>query len=300
MLRNQRIAILFGLLAISILCSRTATSQSSAPVGSTPPIQTEKQSDRVPNGTQGTADTQAAPQNAPVGQQKNAPDARDKSGSEVAKNQQDAPEHVSLWGYSMKFGELLLSIVTLLLFLATVGLVLATWLLVRDAKKSSERQLRAYISVRPRTAIDVYAERTPTVTFQVINTGQTPAYNVRYLAIGEILPYPLARNQGDLVSPMEEEISTRPVHAKMHIKGEAIAEQPISMEMYRAMIGTTHRFYLAGIVFYEDVFGITRKTKFCAYFGGPEYDHIATLAHHERQRPVYMDWIFADVHNEAT
>jgi hypothetical protein len=205
-----------------------------------------------------------------------------------------------LLGYRLKVTDTLLAGFTFLLFLATVALWGSTRKLVQRADKNSERQLRAYIAVRPSKAINVYPEKTPQIDFIIENTGQTPAYKVRYVAIAEILDHPLVDNQGDLVQPDPAgKLPAQVIHSHAHISGEAVSEKAVTFEEYAKMVGSTHRFYLAGIVLYEDVFGAERMTKFCAYVGGPEYQKIATAAFATRTPISTVEWTFAHVHNEA-
>jgi hypothetical protein len=140
-----------------------------------------------------------------------------------------------------------------LLFLATMGLWLATWRLVKSAEKTAELQLRAYISVKPRNAYDVYMLRAGRVDFLIENTGQTPAYNVRYLARAEIFEHPMVDHQGDLVAvdPVRK-LPNLAVHSRQHIIGVTHTEGSMSAEDYRNMVGESHRFYLAGMVIYDD------------------------------------------------
>jgi hypothetical protein len=79
-----------------------------------------------------------------------------------------------------------------------------------------------------------------------------------------------------------------------------IADAALTFEDYQRMIGPNHRLYLAGIIWYEDIFGITRKTKFCVFMGGPEYEKVALRARTNRAIPQSEDWIFSHVHNEAS
>ncbi|WMT79484.1 hypothetical protein [Bradyrhizobium sp. Ash2021] len=77
----------------------------------------------------------------------------------------------------------------------------------------------------------------------------------------------------------------------------------MSFEDYQKMIGPNHRLYLAGIVWYEDIFKHeTRKTKFCVCIGGADYGVIAGQAFVQR-KPIVIpmaDWEFSYVHNDAT
>jgi hypothetical protein len=72
---------------------------------------------------------------------------------------------------SRKPGEWLLSIVTLMLWGATVRLV-------RGSEKSAQRQLRAYVFVSGATLENFEEGKVPRLTHDYKNTGQTPAYKL--------------------------------------------------------------------------------------------------------------------------
>jgi hypothetical protein len=223
---------------------------------------------------------------------KTPPGLEDKRGKPENQDTRHDTSDVNIFG--IKLGGLLL-------FAATVALWYATQSLVREAKRSSERQLRAYVAVKSRNAVNVYCLKRPSADFIIENTGQTPAYNVRFIARFEILPHPLPDNQVDLVKVKPEERKPNlTVHAYQKTIGDIDGSEIISMENWSAMCGDGHRLYLAGIVIYDDIFSRERRTKFCSFIGGPELNEIATRAYTERKPFIYMDWTFSHVHNEAT
>ncbi len=83
-----------------------------------------------------------------------------------------------IWEWIKKFSEPI-TIVTLLLFGATVALYLATRDLVHDAQHTAERQLRPYVWVEMTTV--KYPPKAPDrigIGFRITNSGQTWAQNV--------------------------------------------------------------------------------------------------------------------------
>jgi hypothetical protein len=209
------------------------------------------------------------------------------------------------------FGEFVHKNAESIIALFTVILGIATWLLWKATQKlvvgadlNAERQLRAYISFTPQSLSNAFPNFLPEASFIITNTGQTPAYNIRYSAILEVLPYPLARDQGDLVAVHSEHPTAgRPIHSKDDLFGGTKSLKKMTSDEYQKMIGSDHRLYLAGIVWYEDIFKKeTRKTKFCVCVGGDDYGVFATQAFAQR-KPIIIpmaDWAFSHVHNDAT
>jgi hypothetical protein len=212
------------------------------------------------------------------------------------------------WGHKFlcetKIGDFSLAVFTLFLVIFTGLLWFSTGRLVEGADLHSERELRAYISFTPQSLANALPNLLPEASFIITNTGQTPAYNIRYSAILEVLPHPLVKHQGDLVAVHSDPPTAgRPIHSKDHIFGGAKSLKKMTSDEYQKMIGPDHRLYLAGIVWYEDVFKEeTRKTKFCVCVGGDDYGVFAAQAF-AQPTPIIIpmaDWAFSHVHNDAT
>jgi hypothetical protein len=210
------------------------------------------------------------------------------------------------WCRSLEWidAERVIAVWTVVLGIATWRLWSSTDRLVKGADLNAERQLRAYISFTPQSLANAYPNCLPKASFTITNTGQTPAYNIRYTAILEVLPHPLVKHQGDLVAVHSDPPTAgRPIHSKDQIFGDATSLNKMTFEEYQKMIGPNHRLYLAGIIWYEDIFkGETRKTKFCVCVGGEDYGVFATQAFTSR-KPIIVpmaDWAFSHVHNDAT
>jgi Ca2+/Na+ antiporter len=85
-----------------------------------------------------------------------------------------------------------IAIFTVILAFATFYLWLATRALVRDAKETSQRQLRAYISANPSEISSAEKEeRFVQITFILKNLGQTPARELHYIFDFSVFPNPL-------------------------------------------------------------------------------------------------------------
>jgi hypothetical protein len=125
-----------------------------------------------------------------VGTQANSEDAKPTTFSQSlrAKGQQSAGGHetaeVTILG--ARIGEWAIVVVTFLLFLATRDLV-------REAKDSSERQLRAYLSMVTATrVVNLGNQNAPKFEVNFRNSGQTPAYAVGGACEIEVREYPLS------------------------------------------------------------------------------------------------------------
>jgi hypothetical protein len=78
-------------------------------------------------------------------------------------------------------GTVVAALFTIVLGIGTVVLARATVNLVRESKKSSERQLRAYVSVEPRGIFPWELEPKITGHIGICNVGRVPARNISYI-----------------------------------------------------------------------------------------------------------------------
>jgi hypothetical protein len=185
------------------------------------------------------------------------------------------------------------------------------------ARETTQQELRAYLAVRPHALIDLAPKRNPMAKFFIVNNGQTPAKNMRYIAGMERLRFPLASDQGDLAVP--EPGARLPVQT-VHPGNEIVGEAPYvalfdEHECEEIIQGKGFPLYLYGIVFYDDIFGVERTTKFCVYVDAAalrearEIKNRKNVAPSEGERTVIHTyfrsvsgnfWIYSDVHNEIT
>jgi hypothetical protein len=160
-------------------------------------------------------------------------------------------DHVHGEFLGVKFGEWLL-------FLATVALAVTTWLLVKGAEKTAERQLRAYVClfggsiILQRVEQEVFIEGYVTLK----NFGATPAYShkcwVRIdLRAGTDPPFHIGGNglTQAIIAPGGE--ANMPVH-----------HGPISDQELVNIHNETKRIFVWGGSDYRDAFGTQRYFKF--------------------------------------
>jgi hypothetical protein len=139
---------------------------------------------------------------------------------------------------------------------------------VTGAERTAERQLRAYVTVQ-----GVGVKRTDRdgkvwlhMEVQLMNTGQTPAYNVIVGSLGKILPLPLPQGTDLTVHPNGSEISSRVLGS-----GQGSMARPdlgpISLEQLGKLARreTKTAFYGYGRITYRDIFDKPHYTNFCGY-----------------------------------
>lgn len=159
-----------------------------------------------------------------------------------------------------------IAIFTWRLYVATNRLWLAGERQLLQLKKSSEQQLRAYVSVEGGGVSDQdTATGTPyQVEIIMVNRGQTPAYDVEYRSNCAVRGWPPAEN-------MNLELPEILPHRSRNVLGPsgstviyAFADRFVTeIEVAQIRAGRPLRLYFWGIVTYRDAFGQARETKFC-------------------------------------
>jgi hypothetical protein len=140
---------------------------------------------------------------------------------------------------------------------------------VYDTRKSSERQLRAYLMVEKARIEDVEVGKTPRAVVTLKNFGQTPAYEVQQWAnIGyDFFP---PKN----TFPMEDTDAPCPA-TQMGPGGTFIARPkinnspPLNETVIAALKEGTFAIYVIGKVKYRDTFGNPQSTEYVMFAGGP-------------------------------
>ena len=136
-----------------------------------------------------------------------------------------------------------------------------TWDVIR---KSSQRQLRAYLGIVSTSAFyqdeKFIFEGKPTL----LNTGQTPAYNVSYWANASVEPVPL---RTDFPFSMPKEGFTHSAvlgRDQSFIMNRMIDRIPnlTPDDITAIKIAKGTAFHIWGCIRYDDVFGDSHKTKF--------------------------------------
>lgn len=171
-------------------------------------------------------------------------------------------KHQKPWNETaLAYATIALAVITFLLAIFTALLWAATYRLVRDAKKTAERQLRAYVWARPHpqhktSSIDEI--HTTGFKFTFSNDGQTPAYSVRHvMGIG------IFSDQSEVEELQFGEKGSRFVLNPGANSDMTIAKSnQISDTDKSAIASGKSRIYVWGEVRYTDAFGQDRWTKF--------------------------------------
>ena len=193
-----------------------------------------------------------------------------------------------------------IAIFTVILGIATGFLWWATRNLVIDAKETSGRQLRAYISANPLEIVSAdQEERFVQITFQVKNHGQTPAGELHYIFGFDVFPNPSPEG---FCYPAP----TIPIHADNTLfpQGEMTVwfnfNRLLSTEEFAAVEQDGLRLHIWGTIFYRTAFekhGQCR-TDFRASVGGPAF--VATLrAHRRKQAGPGFKWTWEAGHGSG-
>jgi len=157
-----------------------------------------------------------------------------------------------------------LTIVTLLLFLATLGLYQATRDLVHDADHNARRQLRAYVNVTQSELEMLGPEKPGKITVWIKNSGQTPAYKLQYSMNIFVGPYPLKETvpikQGEATSILGPSVEV--------LLGPAELGATLTQDQVKEVYSGRMAVYAQGIVRYVDAFNEERATKFNLFYRG--------------------------------
>jgi hypothetical protein len=175
----------------------------------------------------------------------------------------------------------LLVIVTFLISIATFLLYCATRELVRDAAKTAERQLRAYISIFPFTLVVFKPALTPMVLLRVKNYGATPIRNGR-VQFGFNIAASNAE-QDYTVADDSMIVSKQAIGIPPSGGGDAIplrlsdGTKVTSEEEFTKVSKNGNVIVVKGIFIYDDIFKIERHTHFCYAFDWNQITKYTTI-----------------------
>ncbi|MEI9891284.1 MAG: hypothetical protein WDN45_12750 [Caulobacteraceae bacterium] len=151
--------------------------------------------------------------------------------------------------------------------IVTLWLVRKTEGLIRSAEKSSERQLRAYLSVSGMAFVEQDQHGTKfEVKTTIKNFGQTPAHDVRFRGRLEVLATNVIQNfDFALVEiPTPEGVFLGPTQEKFYSNLLDRILPPLAVSDLLNPSGG-HKAVIWGTVWYKDAFGRRRYTNFCRF-----------------------------------
>lgn len=178
-------------------------------------------------------------------------------------------------------------------------LALFAFVQVMDSRKSSERQLRAYLSVEPRKVANFYESGTVRVDLLVHNHGQTPAQNVRQNYCVEIFEYPLS--SGFVFPPTANAVADDySVFPRADTEMRLHANRELTIEDIQRIQSGKASLHCWGVVRYVDAFGRERTTNFSCYAGGEVFSRVLADFHAGKPSDETFSWTYGAGHNRAT
>ena len=137
----------------------------------------------------------------------------------------------------------------------------------RIARKSAERQLRAYVFLTKASIENWAAGEQPFAHLTVVNTGQTPAYGVEFWAAVQIVTpdkvLPDFERPANLHTSRYSLGTNIPTYKKM-----PISDKPMTEDIRHAIVGGDLTVFVWGEITYRDIFKKYRASPFRLKFSG--------------------------------
>lgn len=172
---------------------------------------------------------------------------------------QTAPYNEAAYHYPLEAWAALLAAIF------TGGLLIYAFFQWRDSRISSERQLRAYITVKAKTLDGAAIGEHPILGIEIKNSGQTPAYKFKQASRAGYQPFPLPGEPPETIDNNPHGMQLGPGDTSYtHPK----AKYALTQGHVDGMAGKTQAFYFVGQIDFVDVFGKKRWVKYCFYSGG--------------------------------
>ncbi|MDX3928704.1 MAG: hypothetical protein QHC90_23225 [Shinella sp.] len=124
-------------------------------------------------------------------------------------------------------------------------------------------QVRAYLSIDTQTPV-VRPDTLPKHEFNIRNTGQSPAYQVAYIAGFDVLPNPMTPGMGHIggIAP-DQDMPRLSIAAGESTIGQAFGIRELTHDDFDKLIDGSASLYMFARVFYDDVFHRRHETSFC-------------------------------------
>jgi hypothetical protein len=160
------------------------------------------------------------------------------------------------------YGIAITAIATILLTFVTGGLVWVGYVQLRTTRA----QLRAYAFVESAHIEGVAIGQTPRANVTIKNFGQTPAFRLRQWARMGFQSFPLV---GPIPKTAEDTITAERPLAPGGVFHVRLGRREIDSETITALQNGTHAIFIAGEIFYRDIFNRRHQTNYCLFAGGP-------------------------------
>jgi hypothetical protein len=165
--------------------------------------------------------------------------------------------HLDLWIVCEWLG-------THLLEIGTIALASFVFIQIRDTRKSSERQLRAYISVEPGQSFTQNKRRKTVFEFRpfVVNNGQTPANDVRISSMIEMVAPSRPETFNYVIEPVTGPFSVTTIGPRQNRFHTRLFNRRFTISEMKRLLRGTKSIHIWGVVDYLDIFKRVQRTKF--------------------------------------
>jgi hypothetical protein len=157
--------------------------------------------------------------------------------------------------------------------------VQTTTQMATDQRDFWQRQMRAYISITDPAFVPQNRE-TPyhaEVLMHMINTGHTPAHNVRFAARVRVFSFPLPQDFDFVIQPDEYVASGTMNPGQRRFFRRSLDRLLTDDEIREIKTGWAQKLYIYGTLIFEDAFGIERRTDFCQFGMWDVKENFATM-----------------------
>jgi hypothetical protein len=161
-----------------------------------------------------------------------------------------------------------MTLLTLILAFATVGLFCSTWELVTDTRRSAEKQLRAYVFADQNITIGLDAGNHIVTGIPFKNFGQTPASDFKRWICAALLEAPLNSTLPDSDEKLPPSIALLAptqstwVIGRPPICGSSPKDRALTADEKNEFTEGKKVIYIYGMAIYKDAFGVDRWTRF--------------------------------------
>jgi hypothetical protein len=167
---------------------------------------------------------------------------------------------------------------------------------IKVVQENAQRELRAYLAVKPIFVNGIAAGQRPVIIYEVKNTGSTPAYKMKHAAKLIFGKYPLYTL--NILSDEGEDAPVTVFPGETH-QGQTQPQQTISAEQVsQVLTGNEYRLFLVGHATYVDAFKNTQTTEFCCVLGGQRLKYSILNPKQDGWSDAFFE--FAPFHNEST
>jgi hypothetical protein len=157
---------------------------------------------------------------------------------------------------------------TLVLAVSTIGLWIATALILRHSRETAKRQLRAYVGLEKTNLVELHGPQGPRVELKVKNFGLTPALDVTLFSGLGFGPYPINQLE-DAILPNEVTYRPKyPLNPSNIISQFNVLNRQLTQPEIDATTKGSVAFYLIGRIDYKDTFDRSHWYRFKMFLGG--------------------------------